>query len=85
MYENARKIFLYCDPHGCFDLDMAISKDRELGEAYFFMDGNVVEGTWGRTSVFDPFEFKDKDGNTVLFNRGFTWVCMIPGIDRLMY
>lgn len=58
---------------------------HELGEAYFFMDGKVVEGTWGRTSAFDPFEFKDKDGNTVLFNRGSTWICMIPGIDRLMY
>ena len=58
---------------------------HEIGEAYFFLDGNVVEGTWGRTSAFDPFEFKDKDGNTVLFNRGSTWVCMIPGIDRLMY
>ena len=58
---------------------------HELGEAYFFMDGNVVEGTWGRTTAFDPFEFKDKDGNTVLFNRGSTWICILPGIDRLMY
>jgi hypothetical protein len=58
---------------------------HELGEAYFFMDGNVVEGTWGRTSAFDPFEFKDKDGNTVLFNRGSTWICILPGIDRLIY
>ncbi len=58
---------------------------HELGEAYFFMDGNVVEGTWGRTSVFDPFEFMDKDGNKVLFNRGSTWISMIPGIDRLIY
>ena len=58
---------------------------HELGEAYYFMDGTVTEGTWGRTSIFDPFEFKDKDGNTVLFNRGSTWICMIPGIDRLMY
>ena len=58
---------------------------HELGEAYFFMDGNVVEGTWGRTTAFDPFEFKDKDGNTVLFNRGSTWICLLPGIDRLMY
>ncbi len=58
---------------------------HDIGEAYFFMDGNVVEGTWGRTSAFDPFEFKDNDGNTVLFNRGSTWICLIPGIDRLMY
>ena len=58
---------------------------HELGEAYYFMDGNVIEGTWGRTNAFDPFEFKDKDGNKILFNRGATWVCMIQGIDRLMY
>ena len=58
---------------------------HEIGPAYFFMDGNIVEGSWGRTSVFDPFEFKDMDGNPVLFNRGSTWVCMIQGIDRLLY
>ena len=58
---------------------------HEIGPAYFFMDGNVVEGSWGRTSIFDPFEFKDMDGNPVLFNRGSTWICMIQGIDRLMY
>ena len=58
---------------------------HELGEAYYFMDGNVIEGTWGRTNAFDPFEFKDNNGNKILFNRGSTWVCMIPGIDRLMY
>jgi hypothetical protein len=58
---------------------------HEIGDAYFFMDGNVIEGTWGRTSAFDSFEFKDKEGNMVLFNRGCTWICMIPGIDRLIY
>lgn len=58
---------------------------HETGTAYYFMDGDVVEGTWGRSSIFDPFEFKDSDGNPILFNRGSSWVCMIPGIDRLTY
>ena len=58
---------------------------HEAGEAYYFMDGNMHEGTWGRSSIFDPFEFLDKDGNPVLFNRGSTWVCMIQGVDRLNY
>lgn len=58
---------------------------HEAGEAYYFMDGNVIEGTWGRSSIFDPFEFKDSDGNPILFNRGSTWICMIQGIDRLTY
>ena len=55
------------------------------GEAYYFMDGDVIEGTWARGSIFDPFEFNDAEGNKVLFNRGSTWVCIIPGIERLDY
>ncbi|MBM3700443.1 MAG: DUF3048 domain-containing protein [Actinobacteria bacterium] len=55
------------------------------GEAYYFMDGNVVEGTWARNSIFDPFEFHDTEGNQVLFNRGSTWICIIQSINRLMY
>jgi len=58
---------------------------HEIGEAYYFLDGNVIEGTWGRSSIFDPFEFRDLDGNPVLFNRGSTWVCMIPDSTRLSY
>jgi hypothetical protein len=58
---------------------------HEAGQAYYFMDGNIVEGTWGRSSIFDPFEFRDLEGYPVLFNRGSTWVSMIQGIDRLSY
>lgn len=55
------------------------------GKAFFFMDGKVIEGSWGRTSVFDPFTYKDDNGNPVLFNRGSTWVSVVQGIDRVMY
>ncbi|MCD4669893.1 MAG: DUF3048 domain-containing protein [Actinomycetia bacterium] len=58
---------------------------HEAGAAYYFMDGNVIEGTWGRNSIFDPFEFRNIDGDPVLFNRGSTWISMIPNIDRLIY
>lgn len=57
----------------------------DIGKAYFFMDGNVIEGTWERTSVFDPFKYKDDDGNIVLFNRGSTWVALIQDTNRLTY
>lgn len=57
----------------------------EIGKAYFFMDGNVIEGTWERTSVFDPFKYKDNDGNIILFNRGSTWVSLIQDTARLTY
>ena len=29
------------------------------GKAFFFFDGNVVEGTWERTNILDPMVFKD--------------------------
>jgi len=57
----------------------------DINKAFFFMDGNMIEGTWERTSVFDPFLYKDKDGNAMLFNRGSTWIAMVQGVDRLTY
>ncbi|MFZ3086202.1 MAG: DUF3048 domain-containing protein [Candidatus Hydromicrobium sp.] len=57
----------------------------DIGKAFFFMDGNKIEGTWERTSAFDPFKYKDDDGNIVLFNRGSTWVALIQDTNRLTY
>ena len=57
----------------------------DIGKAFFFMDGNKIEGTWERTSAFDPFKYKDDDGNIVLFNRGSTWVALIQDTNRLKY
>ena len=55
------------------------------GKAFFFFDGNVVEGTWERQSVTDPTQFKDSAGNNVLFNRGSTYIGMVQGTDRIIY
>ena len=55
------------------------------GKAFFFLDGNVIEGTWERNSIFEPFTFRDNEGNIVLFNRGSTWVSMIQTEERLSY
>ena len=55
------------------------------GKAFFFFDGNVVEGTWERQSVTDPMQFKDSAGNNVLFNRGSTYIGMVQGTDRIIY
>ena len=58
---------------------------HKQGEAYYFMDGNIVEGSWARKSIQDSFEFLDRDGKQVLFNRGPTWICIIQSIERLSY
>jgi hypothetical protein len=62
-----------------------VIRTTQSGDAYYFIDGTVMEGTWSRTSPLDPFDFKDSDGKTVLFNRGQTWVAMISGIEQLEY
>lgn len=55
------------------------------GKAFFFMDGDVTEGTWERSSAFDPFTYRDDNGNIMLFNRGSTWVALIQDTGRLTY
>jgi len=60
-------------------------RTTQSGNAYYFLDGKAIEGTWSRKSALEPFTFRDMDGKTVLFNRGQTWVAMIPGIERLEY
>jgi hypothetical protein len=62
-----------------------IVRTTQEGSAYYFFDGKVLEGTWSRYGPLKPFKFMDKNGNTVLFNRGKTWVAMISGVDRLDY
>jgi hypothetical protein len=62
-----------------------IVRTTQEGNAYYFFDGKVLEGTWSRYGPLKPFKFMDKNGNTVLFNRGKTWVAMISGVDRLDY
>jgi Protein of unknown function (DUF3048). len=60
-------------------------RTTQSGNAFYFIDGKVIEGTWGRDSALDPFSFKDKDGKTILVNRGQTYVSMISGIEQLEY
>ena len=62
-----------------------IIRTTQSGEAYYFIDGKVIEGTWNRTSPLEPFQFKDSEGKTVLFNRGQTWISMVSGIEQLEY
>ncbi len=62
-----------------------IVRTTQGGDALFFMDGNVIEGTWNRTSALEPFEFKDKEGKKILTNIGQTWVIMTENIGKVDY
>ncbi|MFA7254363.1 MAG: DUF3048 domain-containing protein [Patescibacteria group bacterium] len=52
------------------------------GKAQFFMDGTEITGTWKKTSTADREVFYDSNGQEITFNRGQTWICILPpGVD----
>lgn len=51
------------------------------GEALVFMDGQVIEGTWKKTSRTDRTLFYDSQSDEIEFNAGTTWIEIVP-IDR---
>jgi hypothetical protein len=44
------------------------------GPAYFFSNGEVIEGTWKREFSLFPIEYVGPDGEPVEFNVGNTWI-----------
>lgn len=47
-------------------------------KALIFLDGKVIEGTWKKNNRLDRTRFYDSEGNEIEFNRGTTWVGVIP-------
>jgi len=82
-------IVMITDIEGPIDTDghmvVRTTGTSDNSKAFFFMDGNVIEGTWERSSAFDPFTYRDENGDTILFNRGSTWVALIQDTDMLTY
>ncbi len=62
-----------------------VVRTTQGGQGLFFMDGNLIEGTWNRTSALEPFEFKDNNGNNILVNIGQTWVIMVEDVGKVDY
>jgi len=57
----------------------------DIGKAFFFIDGKLIEGTWERISQFDPYTYEDENGNSIFFNRGSTYIAMIKSKDSISY
>ncbi len=55
------------------------------GEALYFIDGKVIEGTWIRNNYDEPYKYLDKNGNEVKFNVGQTWISFLSTLDRVNY
>ena len=48
------------------------------GTAYLFIDGKVIEGSWSRDDIADPFELVDRSGSSILVPPGRPWFNIFP-------
>ncbi|KKU92494.1 MAG: hypothetical protein UY21_C0001G0117 [Microgenomates group bacterium GW2011_GWA1_48_10] len=62
------------DGHGSHALYGTIG----AGKAKFLIDGKMIDGTWSKRSRTARTVFRDASGNEVKFNRGQTWIEILP-------
>lgn len=48
------------------------------GSATIFQNGEVIEGTWQKTSSSDQIVFRDNSGNLIKFAPGQAWIAAVP-------
>lgn len=48
------------------------------GQAYIFQNGEVIEGTWHKSSQNSQIEFLDTDNNIIKFTPGQLWIAAVP-------
>ena len=46
------------------------------GEALFLFEGRVMEGSWERNSAQDLTRYLDRQGETIQFPPGNTWIAL---------
>ena len=49
-----------------------------VGPVTVFSDGNVIEGTWRRTDITQPFTFTDSYQNPIYVPPSSQWVHIVP-------
>lgn len=55
------------------------------GTALIFLDGNAIQGTWERGSIYDPFTYRDGSGNVINFNSGATWIHLVQDSSKVSF
>ncbi len=55
------------------------------GTAIVFQDGVAVEGSWRRPDSASRTRFYDAEGKEIAFNRGTTWVEIVPSVNSVAY
>ncbi len=60
-------------------------KTTGTGQALFFMDGKVMEGTWNKKARTSRSSYLDKEGKEIEFNRGQIWIQTVPEGSKVTY
>jgi len=55
------------------------------GKAWIFRDGQVIEGIWKKGSRTERTLFYDRESNEISFDRGNTWVHVLPETQEVVY
>jgi hypothetical protein len=55
------------------------------GPAVVFRDGVAISGTWRKDSEAGRTRFYDASGNEIEFNRGQTWIEVVPADSAVGY
>jgi len=55
------------------------------GQAVVFQDGVAIEGTWSKPEALSRTRFYDAAGAEIAFNRGTTWVEVVPAGSPAQY
>jgi len=55
------------------------------GTAYYFLDGGVVTGTWYKENLTSETIYLDGAGQPMRFNRGQTWIEVVPAEAQISY
>ncbi len=53
------------------------------GKAQYFMNGQMLEGTWKRATLNDRTIYYDKSGKEIQFVRGVIWIEAIPSDNTI--
>lgn len=63
-------------------MDMALVGQ---GDAYVFVGGKAIKGSWIKPSLTAPTHYVDASGNDIVLNPGQTWIQVVPDGGQITY
>ncbi len=55
------------------------------GDAYVFVGGKAIKGSWVKSSLTAPTHYVDTNGDDIVLNPGQTWIQVVPDGGQITY